>query len=301
MNLGLPEILVILIFAILIVGPDKLPKLGTTVGKAVRQFRDAQDKVNDTLKKEGLDPNTIEETINNPFLAMSKKDKERERQEAEAAAKSSGASRDSSSVPVASKVKFVDSGSSKGVSQPDASDAAGATAAVSSAGSAGEDAGALKPAGDSGTGSDGNPASESSISSGTKVIRLSDRESFTQRKVRLQEQRDFARSADDQPGAVEDSSAESAEHPDEPAEPAEDSSAESAEHPDEPAAPAEDSGESAETAEHSDESAVGASDENHSVETGANSGANSDETSFGAVRDSAGGPLAVESNGEGGE
>jgi TatA/E family protein of Tat protein translocase len=299
LNLGLPEILVILIFAILIVGPDKLPKLGTTVGKAVRQFRDAQDKVNDTLKKEGLDPNTIEETINNPFLAMSKKDKERERQEAEASAKSGGASRDSSSVPVASKVKFVDSGSSKGVSQTGASDVAGVTAAVSSAGSAG--AGELNPTETSGAGGDGNPTSAPSTSSGTKVIRLSDRESFTQRKVRLQEQRDFARSADDQPGAVEDSSAESAEHPDEPAEPAEDSSAESAEHPDEPAAPAEDSGESAETAEHSDESAVGASDENHSVETGANSGANSDETSFGAVRDSAGGPLAVESNGEGGE
>lgn len=238
MNLGLPEILVILIFAILIVGPDKLPKLGTTVGKAVRQFRDAQDKVNDTLKKEGLDPNTIEETINNPFLAMSKKDKERERQEAEASAKSGGASRDSSSVPVASKVKFVDSGSSKGVSQTGASDVAGVTAAVSSAGSAG--AGELNPTETSGAGGDGNPTSAPSTSSGTKVIRLSDRESFTQRKVRLQEQRDSARSADDQSGDEE--------------------------------------GSPAETSARSDEPAVGASDEHRSIETGANSDETSSET-----------------------
>lgn len=37
------ELALILIFAFLIFGPDKLPGMGRTVGRAIRQFRDAQD------------------------------------------------------------------------------------------------------------------------------------------------------------------------------------------------------------------------------------------------------------------
>ena len=72
MNLGLPELLVILLFAFLIIGPERLPQLGKTIGKAIGQFRSAQDKVNDGLKKEGLDAESIKQASQNPFLALVK-------------------------------------------------------------------------------------------------------------------------------------------------------------------------------------------------------------------------------------
>jgi sec-independent protein translocase protein TatA len=41
MNLGLPELLVILAIIILIFGANRLPDLGRGVGKAIRNFKDA--------------------------------------------------------------------------------------------------------------------------------------------------------------------------------------------------------------------------------------------------------------------
>jgi TatA/E family protein of Tat protein translocase len=40
-SLGFGEILVIVLVALLVFGPRKLPEMGRTVGKALRQFRDA--------------------------------------------------------------------------------------------------------------------------------------------------------------------------------------------------------------------------------------------------------------------
>ena len=41
MNLGLPELLVILAIIILIFGANRLPDLGRGIGKAIRNFKDA--------------------------------------------------------------------------------------------------------------------------------------------------------------------------------------------------------------------------------------------------------------------
>ena len=38
-NIGLPEILVVLIIALIIFGPKRLPELGRSVGKGIREFR----------------------------------------------------------------------------------------------------------------------------------------------------------------------------------------------------------------------------------------------------------------------
>ena len=42
-NLGMPEILIILVIALIIFGPRKLPELGKTLGQSLAQFRRASD------------------------------------------------------------------------------------------------------------------------------------------------------------------------------------------------------------------------------------------------------------------
>jgi sec-independent protein translocase protein TatA len=38
-NIGFPEILVVLVIALIIFGPKRLPELGRSVGKGIREFR----------------------------------------------------------------------------------------------------------------------------------------------------------------------------------------------------------------------------------------------------------------------
>jgi sec-independent protein translocase protein TatA len=42
-NIGLPEILVVLVIALMVFGPKKLPELGRSVGKGFREFKGAID------------------------------------------------------------------------------------------------------------------------------------------------------------------------------------------------------------------------------------------------------------------
>ena len=48
------ELLLILVFAFLILGPDKLPEMAKTAGKAIARFRDAQKDMNEVLKENDL-------------------------------------------------------------------------------------------------------------------------------------------------------------------------------------------------------------------------------------------------------
>jgi sec-independent protein translocase protein TatA len=43
-GLGVPELVVILIVALLIFGPGKLPDLGKFLGKSIREFREALEQ-----------------------------------------------------------------------------------------------------------------------------------------------------------------------------------------------------------------------------------------------------------------
>ena len=40
-GLGMPELILILIIALVVFGPSKLPEMGASVGKAIREFRNA--------------------------------------------------------------------------------------------------------------------------------------------------------------------------------------------------------------------------------------------------------------------
>ncbi len=46
-NIGLPELIIILVIALLVIGPGKLPEVGTALGKSIREFRKAATDVQD--------------------------------------------------------------------------------------------------------------------------------------------------------------------------------------------------------------------------------------------------------------
>jgi Tat protein translocase TatB subunit len=49
-NIGPPELLVILLIALIVVGPNRLPELSRTIGRGLREFRKVQDEVKDMVK-----------------------------------------------------------------------------------------------------------------------------------------------------------------------------------------------------------------------------------------------------------
>jgi len=57
-GIGETELVLILLFAFMIFGPDKLPGIGRTVGRALRQFRDAQEGFTKVVQTEIVDPAT---------------------------------------------------------------------------------------------------------------------------------------------------------------------------------------------------------------------------------------------------
>jgi sec-independent protein translocase protein TatA len=59
-NLGPTELIVILVIALLVFGPRRLPELGRSVGRGLREFKKARDEVTGAIKLEtkdlGIDP-----------------------------------------------------------------------------------------------------------------------------------------------------------------------------------------------------------------------------------------------------
>ncbi|NES85637.1 MAG: TatA/E family twin arginine-targeting protein translocase [Moorea sp. SIO2B7] len=51
-GIGLPEIALIMIIALLVFGPKKLPEIGRSLGKAIRGFQDASKEFENEFKRE---------------------------------------------------------------------------------------------------------------------------------------------------------------------------------------------------------------------------------------------------------
>jgi sec-independent protein translocase protein TatA len=51
-GIGLPEMLLILVVALLVFGPKKLPEIGRSLGKAIRGFQEASKEFENEFKKE---------------------------------------------------------------------------------------------------------------------------------------------------------------------------------------------------------------------------------------------------------
>jgi TatA/E family protein of Tat protein translocase len=51
-GIGMPELIIIFVIALLIFGPKELPKIGRTIGKAMGEFRRASDELRDGIQRE---------------------------------------------------------------------------------------------------------------------------------------------------------------------------------------------------------------------------------------------------------
>ena len=49
-NIGLPEIIVILVIALIVVGPGRLPDVGAALGKSIREFRKASSDITEAAR-----------------------------------------------------------------------------------------------------------------------------------------------------------------------------------------------------------------------------------------------------------
>lgn len=51
-SLGLPELMLIFVVALIVFGPKKLPEIGRTLGKALGEFKKATDELKNTIERE---------------------------------------------------------------------------------------------------------------------------------------------------------------------------------------------------------------------------------------------------------
>lgn len=51
-NFGAPELILILVIALIVFGPGKLPEIGGAIGKGIREFRRASSELTEELSRE---------------------------------------------------------------------------------------------------------------------------------------------------------------------------------------------------------------------------------------------------------
>lgn len=69
-GIGLPEMGLIMVVALLVFGPKKLPEIGRSLGKALKGFQDASKEFETEFKKEA---ERIEKTVAEPMKATLEK------------------------------------------------------------------------------------------------------------------------------------------------------------------------------------------------------------------------------------
>ena len=51
-SIGMPELIIILVIALIIFGPRKLPELGKSLGRSINEFKKASNELRSTLEEE---------------------------------------------------------------------------------------------------------------------------------------------------------------------------------------------------------------------------------------------------------
>jgi len=72
-GIGLPEMILIFVVALLIFGPKKLPEIGRSLGKTLKGFQEASKEFQDEFKKE---VEKVEETVSMNAQLESRKETE---------------------------------------------------------------------------------------------------------------------------------------------------------------------------------------------------------------------------------
>lgn len=54
-NIGVPGLILILVIALIVFGPNKLPEIGRAFGKSLREFKRATDGITNDIKEEFKD------------------------------------------------------------------------------------------------------------------------------------------------------------------------------------------------------------------------------------------------------
>jgi sec-independent protein translocase protein TatA len=69
-NIGLPEIIIVLVIALVIFGPKRLPELGRSLGNGMREFKDsisgASDDDDDEKQKRELESSSSDDSSAEP-------------------------------------------------------------------------------------------------------------------------------------------------------------------------------------------------------------------------------------------
>ena len=68
-NIGLPELLIILAIALIVFGPNKLPELAKSLGKAMREFKKATEEVKESFVAETKDLEEVKDSITKDYYA----------------------------------------------------------------------------------------------------------------------------------------------------------------------------------------------------------------------------------------
>ncbi|PSN17600.1 twin-arginine translocase TatA/TatE family subunit [filamentous cyanobacterium CCP5] len=65
-GIGLPEMALILVLALLVFGPKKLPEIGRSMGKAIKGFQDASREFEEEFKREA---EQVQKSVSEPMKA----------------------------------------------------------------------------------------------------------------------------------------------------------------------------------------------------------------------------------------
>lgn len=60
--IGWPELIIILVIILVIFGPKRLPEVGRSLGKGLREFRKSSNEIKEQLTEEKQAPPTIDKT-----------------------------------------------------------------------------------------------------------------------------------------------------------------------------------------------------------------------------------------------
>ena len=72
-GIGFPEMIVILVVALLVVGPDKLPELARSMAKGVNELRGAMNQIKESLNEETKDLRSVKDDLRQTAVQMKDK------------------------------------------------------------------------------------------------------------------------------------------------------------------------------------------------------------------------------------